>query len=596
MIEQLISEELRPKLLAFLSNLELFHSLDRPTLEDLIVRMKILQVQGGDKIIQEGECDRVLYILWLGRLRVYKQGFGVAEVAAGEIVGEIALLTGAPRTATVEAIRDSLLIKLELEEFHYFERLHPAGVAQIAKKAISRLISSRQSQPGEKVVTLTAAPAGDSDPVAFLEHLTRALNQIGPTILINSALINQRFKEMDSLAIDQWLTSLEECYRFILYQTDSKLTYWTQRCLRQADMIFLVAEEGKNREINPIEEEIAKGRATKLLIFAHTSASAIKGTHLWHQMRPVDGYHHINLNEEKDFARLIRCMTGKAFGVVLNGGGMRGFAHIGVLKALEELKIPIDHIGGCSIGAAIGAAYARVGMKGAMEICFMKDLSRTSRDYTFPVVSLLRGKNVTHFFRKIYENDYIEDLKIPFYCVSTDLTEAKVHVHDRGRLWEAIRASTSIPAIYPPMYDEKGRMLVDGALLNNLPVDVMRNRLGGGRILAVDCNIEPLSQTKIIRQPWLSGWKLFFQQVFLAYKSQEKFNNIFKISYSALMLSSTRNEERAKQEADYLIEIETKRFGVLRLQEMDEIINLGYTSAMQQLPKQLKREQNTWNL
>ncbi len=587
----------------FLATLDLFKKLDSPTLYDLVSSMTQVRLGGGMPLIKEGEKERTLYILWHGRLRVYKNQESTAEISVGEVVGEIALLSGKPRTATVLAVRDSILLKLDHDKFQYFEQIHPDGVAQIAKTAINRLVSKHHPvQPGENTVTITIAPAGNSNHRSFVHKFAQELSKIESTFVVTKEVCNQHFgrdvaqvpiDHPESLAIYNWLTSLENAYRFILYETDQELTEWTRRCLRQADSVFFIAEIKMQRRRNAIEEELysqylAPSTPNTVVIFVHPDKEdAIQGAHYWLETRPVTRYHHVHLDSDPDLARIIRFIRGNAFGIVLNGGGMRGFTHMGVLKALHDLNIPIDYVGGCSIGAAIGGIYAYVGLDESIKVCHLEELPSTSSDYTFPVVSLLKGKNVCEFYKKIYNGSYIEDLKIPFFCVSSDLTHSKLHVHDKGMLWEAVRASSSIPAVYPPMYDEKeGSMLVDGALMNNMPVDVMRKFLGGGRILAVDCNIEPLSENRVIKHPWLSGWKLAFQALL---HRRLKFDNIFKIVRTSFMFSSEKNQEQMKSDADYLIEIESQQFGVLKMQEVDALIDLGYRCAMEQIPAQLEK-------
>ncbi|MCH9628172.1 MAG: putative NTE family protein [Chlamydiales bacterium] len=587
----------------FLASLDLFKKLDSPTLHDLVSSMTQVRLGGGIPLIEEGETERTLYILWHGRLRVYKNGESTAEVSVGEVVGEIALLSGEPRTATVFASRDSILLKLDYEQFQYFEQIHPDGVARIAKTAINRLVSKHHPiQPGENTVTITIAPAGNSNHRSFLHRFAEELSTVESTFVVTQEVCNQHFgREVaqvsidhpDSLAIYNWLTSLESAYRFILYETDTELTDWTRRCLRQADSVFFIAEIKMQRRRNPIEETLysqhrAPSTPNTVVIFVHPDEEpTLQGAHQWLETRPVTRYHHVHLGSDLDFARVIRFIRGTAFGLVLNGGGMRGFTHMGVIKALHELNIPIDYVGGCSIGAAIGGIYACVGLEESIKVCHLEELPGTSSDYTFPVVSLLKGKNVCEFYKKIYNGSFIEDLKIPFFCVSSDLTHSELHVHEKGMLWEAVRASSSIPAVYPPMYDKKERsMLVDGALMNNMPVDVMRQFLGGGRILAVDCNIEPLSENRVIKHPWLSGWKLAFQALL---HRRLQFDNIFKIVRTSFMFSSEKNQEQMKSDADYLIEIESQQFGVLKMQEVDALIDLGYRCAMEQLPSQLEK-------
>jgi predicted acylesterase/phospholipase RssA len=181
-----------------------------------------------------------------------------------------------------------------------------------------------------------------------------------------------------------------------------------------------------------------------------------------------------------------------------------------VIRALEETGIPIDFVGGTSIGAMMGAAVA-AGLSDAERLQrIVEPIATRGRllDVTLPILSLASATKISRLLSSQagFGSLQIEDLPRPFFCVSADLSSADEVVHERGDLWRAIRASLSIPGVFPPVY-ERGRLLVDGAVLNNLPVDLMRVRVGSGTVIAVDLlpEMDRLESTPF--EPELSGWR-----------------------------------------------------------------------------------------
>lgn len=608
MFEQNISSEERMIIIAFLSELELFKKLNSVELEELIASLTWVYLEGGEALIRQGELDSTLYILFQGRLRVYIQNstsqVHIAEISVGQLVGEIAFLTDQPRTGTVRAIRDSIVLKLDKEHFTQFERSYPTAVAEMAKTAIRRLLSKpRPTEAGENIITIAIAPSGNSDHHAFIPRFVQELNQVKSALLVNEEICNRHFnkhisqstwEDPDNNLMTKWLQSLENQYDYIIYETSKTMCPWTQRCLRQADKVFLVAQDWLDPALNSIETYLFSGEWTILpyieLVLIHSDQTTkIVGTHQWLAMRQVYGYHHLRMGYQEDFAKFIRFLTGQAFGVVLNGGGARGFIHAGVLKAIEKLGIPIDFIAGSSAGANAAASYALGLVSQVLELTQL--YIHYPRDYTLPLVSLLSGKKNSEFYQMICGDTCIEDLWTRFFCVSTNITQSTLHVHDRGLLWFALRASTSVPGIYPPVYDEEGNMLVDGGILNNMPVDVMRKLICGGKILAINCHSYAGEQTKRnIKETWVSGWKLLLQKFNpFRHKNTESYDNIFKIIVTSVSLGSFEHQNLMEQEADYLLRFDTSQYGFLEFKAGQELINLGYRLTLERLPELLKK-------
>jgi predicted acylesterase/phospholipase RssA len=199
----------------------------------------------------------------------------------------------------------------------------------------------------------------------------------------------------------------------------------------------------------------------------------------------------------------------KTFALALGGGGARGLAHLGVIRALEEAGVPIDVVGGTSMGAVMGALLA-LGMDDAERVQRVTSMARNGRRLlrpTLPLVALSSGRNVDRMLAEHLGSAPIEDLPLRFFCVSANLNRAEHVIHDRGPLWPAVRASLALPGIYPPVY-AAGELLIDGGALDSLPVGVMRERMGSGPIVAVDVSpeVEPLTAAPF--ETTLSGWRV----------------------------------------------------------------------------------------
>lgn len=612
MIEQVIPKEEIENIVSFLETVELFKKLKKSFLRELVSSMSKVYLEGGETLIVQGEIDKVMYIVLEGRLRAYHapttktatQPILHGEMTNGEIIGEISLLSNEPRVDTVIAVRDSVILKLKQDAFHFIEQYEPQGALEIARIAIRRLIGKNPYKKiSERCLALAIAPAGDSNHGELVRILYEELNKIKPAALITKEMCNTHFgyniaqssiEEYSSAQITSWLFSLENEYGYLIYETDRQMTPWTQRCFRQADKILLVAEESIYPAFNSIEINLFSDKRKYIpaidLVFLHESNKII-GSHKWLKDRPVNNYHHLRIPSEKDTAKLIRYLNGESIGLVLNGGGARGIAHIGALKALEELNIPIDFIVGNSMGTMIAGLYAQGIPYSEIKKRTAKYIAQYRREFTLPMVSLMTGKCLTDISKDIGKEILIEDLPLRFVALSTNVTEATLNVIDKGLLWFAIRVSISIPGLFPPIYDAQGNMLVDGGILNNMPVDVLREYMGEGKILAINCHphIGEEQNRRLIPDTWFSGWKLFFERLNPFHKKKNEPDNIMDIILSSMHLAAITHEKTMEKEADYLLKFDTSKYDLLDFNLGEELIELGYRASMQKLPEMFKK-------
>jgi predicted acylesterase/phospholipase RssA/CRP-like cAMP-binding protein len=518
-----------------LESTEAFAGLTREELGGLLPLLEPRHLPAGEVVVTEGESPAGIFLVAYGRLRVYRDQDGIeefiTELSPGDTVGEGEVLTGAAATASVRAVRDSLVLLLSPEGLQRVTEWHPDVPLRMAKRLLRRSVVAGHVLADRSVAsvrTIAVVPAGPEPvPPGFVERLVTALESVGSVNRVSSRSIEVELGEgaaeislQDARngRVVEWLQRIERAHRIVLYEADPGATTWTTRCLRQADRVVRVARADAPAELNRIEQELlAPGghgtTARQELVLLHEGAARPRGTERWIAGRVVDAHHHVRLGETSHYQRLARLVTGRAVGVVFGGGGARGAAHLGVVRALEEAGVPIDVVGGTSIGC-IAAFMCAMGWdhEQRMEKLPLFFSRRLIIQPTLPFVSLSSGRRLLRLIVHETEQLSVEDLWVRFFSVSTNLSRATQVIHVRGDLATALRASVSLPGILPPVR-QGGDLLVDGGLLNNLPIDVMQGMLGGGHIIAVDLRrrVELAMQAAI--SPALSGWEVLARRI-----------------------------------------------------------------------------------
>ena len=353
----------------------LFGDLDEPTFETVRAHLNWVELAGGEVLFREGDPSDALYVLISGRLQaLVTEGEGpaqvVGEIGRGESVGEMGVFSGKERGATVAALRDSVLARIELAGVQTILQTFPALTLNLSRLIIERLQRRNTSQKQVRNVTNVAvASVSDGALVsAFLRELTAELQDQRQTVihLTSESIDTAAGRAGAAQATDDdpqahyWLVNylddLESRCALVFYETDPTLTAWTRRCLRQADEVLLVASVGASPELSPIETACLAGPGTRVrqeLVLLHpANAEWADGTLPFLRARPNVGRHyHVRAGYRPDLARLARFLSGNAVGLVLAGGGARGLAHIGVFRALQEA--------GCRWISSAGRASAR---------------------------------------------------------------------------------------------------------------------------------------------------------------------------------------------------------------------------------------------
>jgi predicted acylesterase/phospholipase RssA len=386
--------------------------------------------------------------------------------------------------------------------------------------------------------------------------------------------------------LTEWLHSVERGHDHVIYEPDAEDTTWSRLCLSQSDVVLLAASAGDDPSIGAVEARaLETGWLRCELVLLHPARPA--GTAAWLAGRPVADYHHLRANRPGDVARLARMITGTGCGLVLGGGGARGIAHLGVILALEEAGVPIDVVGGTSMGAII-AALCALGMDHAERVARITAVARHGRRLitpTLPLIALSAGRYLDRILIENLGSVPIEDLPLRFFCISANLNRAEEVIHERGPLWPAVRASLALPGIFPPVY-AAGDLLIDGSAVNNVPVDVMRGRVGNGRIVAVNVSpeVEPLTATPF--EAGLSGWRVLGHRL-NPFAPPQPVPNVVDILSRSTGLSQVRYQRAALDgdHIDLLLSPPVAGIGSLDFKGGLALIEVGYRHAVEALAK-----------
>uniref|UniRef100_A0A5F9D1V1 lysophospholipase n=1 Tax=Oryctolagus cuniculus TaxID=9986 RepID=A0A5F9D1V1_RABIT len=550
-----------------------------------------VEVEAGRAVYRQGDKSDCTYIVLSGRLRsVVRKEDGkkrlVGEYGRGDLVGVVEALTHQVRATTVHAVRDSELAKL------------PAGALTSIKRRYPQVVTRLIHLLGEKILgSLQQGPV------------------TGPTLLLTSDNIKQRLGSaaLDSVheyRLSSWLGQQEDIHRIVLYQTDSTLTPWTQRCVRQADCVLIVGLGEQEPLLGELERMLENSavRAQKQLILLHREEGpAPARTVEWLNMRSwCSGHLHLRCprrvfsrrslpklaemyervfqrtpDRHSDFSRLARVLTGNAIALVLGGGGARGCAQVGIVRALAECGIPVDMVGGTSIGAFMGALYSEERSYSQMRIRAKQwaedrtSIVKTVLDLTYPITSMFSGAGFNSSICSIFKDRQIEDLWLPYFAVTTDITASAMRVHTDGSLWRYVRASMSLSGYMPPLCDPKdGHLLMDGGYINNLPADVARS-MGAKVVIAIDVGSRDEMDLTNYGDA-LSGWWLLWKR-WNPLATKVKVLNMAEIQTRLAYVCCVRQLETVKS-SDYCeyLRPPIDGYGTLDFGKFNEICEVGY--------------------
>ncbi|MCC6194398.1 MAG: cyclic nucleotide-binding domain-containing protein [Burkholderiales bacterium] len=584
---------------------KLFGPVDAEMLHFVESRVQWLQVAAGERLFSEGDKGEDLYFVVGGRLRaIAPDGRVLSEMTRGESIGEMALLTGEPRAASVVAVRDSALVRVSRQAFDEIVAKYPQVLRTIARIVIHRLrVSARLDSAGRACKCIAVLAINDSVSAAqFSERLVAAFATVGPTLHLSSERVDRLLnrpgiacagdEEPAGIRLTTWLDQQESSHQVVVFESDRTDTAWTRRCLRQADEVLLVADAASDPGPGALERSLlaADGgisRARQNLILLHPRATRMPtGTARWFAGRDIRRNFHVRADDNGDYGRLARSLGDAAVGLVLGGGGARGLAHIGVVRAMREAGMHIDVVGGTSMGAVMASLVA-MGQDWNEMLETNRDAwmrHKPHKEYSLPMISLIRSRRLDAMAQKIWGEIQIEDLWLDYFCISCNLSNSATIVHTRGPLWKAVRASASIPGVFVPVLSD-GHILVDGGVVNNLPEDVMRERACRS-VVVVDVGSEQEFVFKSREFP--SPWQFLKSRLFRS-GSRVAVPHIVDVLMRTVDVSSSELTREARKHADLCLRPPIDRYGTLQFEALDEIAKVGYRYASAKL-EEMRRE------
>jgi NTE family protein len=566
-------------LAGLLARYAVFRHLDAGALAALERELVWFSLPGGRPLFKAGEPADALYLLKTGSLGVFEGPTDLLElIAPGDSTGEISLISGEVRRRTVRALRDSDLLRLDRAAFESLVARYPQAMLGVAQVAIDRLLRrDRQEAVPFTPRTFAVLPVSVDVPArALAMQLAQALERYGNCLVIDATIGAGRGSD--------WFAEREAQARFVIYLDTQLDPHWRERCLRQADALLLPALAAQPAqpwpETAPGHPSRVRHRPRHLILLQPGRQPGLGSAHRWRAQFSGELQHH-HIGHQGDVERLARMISGHGRGLVLAGGGARGMAHLGALRALHEAGHVFDAVGGTSIGGIVGAGVACGWEIDAMTETFRRAFmqGRPLSDWTLPLVALTRGHRTSAMLRSTFGALDIDDMVLPFFCVSTCLSGNGMSVHRHGPLWLWLRASSAIPGVLPPVLHQ-GRVYVDGALVDNLPTDVMADD-GIEHITAVDIRAEITLATtaeEFATPPW---WRVLMQK-----DADISRPGIVSTLVRAAMVNSEGPAERRRERADLLLTPPLEHVGMLDWKDWQTAIESGYRHTCEMLEKQ----------
>lgn len=584
---------------------EIFGQLTDSQFQDLYPMFEWVEIKAGKQLIFQGENSDHIYFLVYGRLTaIHENQTGASrilgEIFPGQAVGETGVIAEMPRTAHVWAARDSVLIRLSKDMLIQLAQQYPTLILNVAKTVIRRADQNTKSYIPRRSKNVVLISSNHS-PVkqAFLEKLHRELGIFGRVTFLDRARIAEELgispevffsvseQTSYSIRIQKILEGIENASDYVIFHATEDERKWLEKIMAQADVFYMIKEFHETEQLTPSEEILFGDHpefhlTKKNLLLLHPNGNRLpENTARFLKGRTLHLHHHIRMDHAPDIERICRFITGNAIGIALSGGGARGIAHAGIILGLRSKGIPIDFFSGTSIGTFISAL-------GALDFSDEKLLeygaklakqapTRRKNMNIAPVISLMKGKHLDEFLERNFGQYNIEDAWINSIYVASNLTLKKKSIFRTGSISAAMRASVALPGIFPPAVS-KNSLYVDGALLENLPIDSMED-FPVGKKIAVTLHSTKKYQLgyEVVPESWQ-----YLKDKFLG-KRKYKVPSISTIIMESLVLASYAKYEELTEKADLHLHPPIKKIGILDWSAFEKMIQIGRECAEEML-------------
>ncbi|MBY8965066.1 patatin-like phospholipase family protein [Algiphilus sp. NNCM1] len=563
----------------------IFSQLGRIGLARLARQCTMERIAGGQVLYREGSPGDALYLVAHGRMRAERETDNgiqvVRELKSGETMGGLSLMAGKAHRATLRAMRDSEVVRIGESAVERLLYRHPTFGREAVRQWLRSVLYAPPRRVGDErrsARTLAVVPAHEGAPVEVVaDALMKSLTDRGTVVRTDGQCMDgpqvARRCEWDLTTAEgvAVLDALESDYDFVVYMARRNDDDWCARCLRQADRIVVIASSGTAARASALSEQISglQGHAEPEVVIVGAGASDRLA---WRALYGARMHHRVEVGDRAAFDRMVRLLTGKAVGLALGGGGARGFAHIGLLKAMERLGMRADLVVGTSMGALIGALYGSgLGADGTREVAHGMFVQRNLlNDFTLPRVSLIRARRARQHLEQIFGSTRIEEMRGYFACMTTNLTRARPELHDHGLLSHWLVASMSVPGVAPPVI-YNGDVLVDGGVLTPVPSDALAD-LGRGPVIASDVSANESFGLAAQDSPAGQAEKV----------------NIFRVLYRTATLSTAEERDARAARTDLFLRMPVGGTGMFDWDQFDQLVSRATDYSEQQLQSWLK--------
>jgi NTE family protein len=579
----------------FLRNVPVFATLSPRMLERIAQLAAGVSLPQGEWLFREGDPADGVYVVRVGHLEVVQgesEPQTINTLTRGAVLGELALLSETVRSASIRALRDTELLKIEKAHFDSLLRSEPELALSLTRVLSTQLQASRAIPVARRArpVTISLRAIGPSVPLLDLaDELSRAMCAWGSVAVVYPQQTGEARADADSRAQAAGESRAEANERFAPLIERCELDHdqvimvcgaggldqkeqasaWEEFCIARADRVVTVVDGMITSE--QLTGHLAGLRGCDLVGYGVRPGSGVLADWI-ERLEPVSVFA-VSPGAERsgDVARMARRLAGRSVGVVLSGGGARAFAHLGVLDVLLEAGMIVDRVGGVSMGAFIGGLLAAGHDSAAIDACCYEEWVRRNpiNDYTLPRKALIKGHKAEAMLERTFGDVRLEELARSFYCASVNLRGNRLVIDRDGPMTEAVGASISLPLIAPPMRRDGG-LLIDGSLLDNLPLEPMSSS-GEGPVLAIDIKggeerPRPAGDSPQDKRPSDPA-------------RAARLPSLPETMARIALLSSANTDEAARRLADMTIRVRVSGVGLLEFHQIDEARAAGRRAA-----------------
>jgi predicted acylesterase/phospholipase RssA len=553
-------------------------------------------IEPGEYLFRQGDRDTALYIVLSGRLRaVVQDGSGMhilGDIGEGEPTGEFALFTNDPRMASVLAIRKTTVLEITREEYLALVAQNPTFASTLTSFLIKRLkrniLEQHLSATPRNIALINLQPGHDLHP--WTDDIEKTLVESGTPIRIIDHLSEPEAPHQTVF------DSLEQHDGLNILVCSEEHPEWSRQSLLYADLVIVATDFRADPGIYAIEKTLDLYAQSILnrkiyIVFLHEEASPLpQKTSRWLEARKVNLHIHVRRNHSSDIRRFCRIISNQAVGVVLGGGGAKGYAHVGALRALLEAGVEIDFLGGTSAGAlyGIGMSHCDFDFEKIDALCAESARRKlTSNDYAWPFISIMTGKKMSRFMKDMFGDAGLEDIWVNSYCVSTNFSSSGTRVHDRGPASKMVQASIAIPGVFPPVVIDQ-QLHVDGCVVDNLPVEPMY-RYPVRHIIAI--SLSSLSTRRVDYTETPTAGMLLWDKI--TGKRRFRVPGIASLIINSLTLNSRQRQEATKAKVSLYFEMDLKGVGLLDDKKWRYTMKKGHDQVKAYL-EDLPEEEKFW--